>query len=571
MDRKPVDRGAVRKRLLQRKQALWSERSSWDTHWQEVSRFQFPRAGRFTTSDTNNGRKKHNEIFDNTAIFAHRTLVAGMMSGMTSPARPWFRLGLADRDLMEYGTVKQWLHDVAELMRAIFASSNTYNALQQCYGEIGAFGTWASFVRPNFDNVIHHHPMTIGEYALATNDEGLVDTVVRELKMTVRQMVKQFGKANVSQSVRNLYDRENYDAWVDVLHMVCPREERDANRKDALNMPFCSYYFEPGASDEGLLAESGFKRFPALCPRWDVTGNDIYGRSPGMDVLGDVKQLQHQQLRKGQAIDYQVNPPLQGPTSLKNQQQNRFPGGFTYADAPGAQQAIRTLFEVQLDLGALREDILDVRERINRGYYADLFLMLAQQPLAGKAMTATEVAERHEEKLLMLGPVLERLHNELLSPIVDITFDRVAEAGLLTGRLAPPPEVQGKELEIEFISTLAQAQRAVAAGSTDRLLGTVGTLVQVWPEVRHKIDAMQVIDDYGDMFGVNPKIIVPDDVAKERAAAEAQQAQAMQQGAAAAQAVESAKTASEIDVDNMQDIMGRFSGYTSPSPEYVGQ
>lgn len=570
MERKPVDKDAVRKRLLQRRQALWSERSSWDDHWRDIAKYQFPRAGRFTTSDTNNGRKKHNEIYDNTAIFAHRTLVAGMMSGMTSPARPWFRLGLADRDLMEYGTVKQWLHDVAEMMRAIFAASNTYNALQQCYGEIGAFGTWANFIRPNFDNVIHHHPMTVGEYALATNDEGLVDTVSRDLKMTVRQMVKQFGPANVSQSVRNLYDRGNYDSWVDVMHFICPREERDATKKDALNMAFCSYYFEPGGGSDGLLAESGFKRFPALCPRWDVTGNDVYGRSPGMDVLGDVKQLQHQQLRKGQAIDYQVNPPLQGPTSLKSQAQNRFPGGFTYVDAAGSQQAIRSLFEVNLDLGALREDIVDVRDRINRGYYADLFLMLAQQPLKS-GITATEIAERHEEKLLMLGPVLERLHNELLSPIIDTTFDRIAEAGLLTGRLEPPPEVQGKELEIEFISTLAQAQRAVAAGSTDRLLGTVGTLVQVWPEVRHKIDAMQVIDDYGDMFGVNPKIIVPDDVAKERAAAEAQAAAAEKQGMAAAQAVESAKTASEIDVDNMQDIMGRFQGYGTPSPAFVEQ
>jgi hypothetical protein len=564
------DKDTLRKRLLERKTALWTERSSWDTHWQDVAKYQFPRAGRFTTSDVNKGKKKHNDIYDNTAVFAHRTLVAGMMSGMTSPARPWFRLGLSDKDLMEYGSVKQWLHDVAELMRAIFSSSNTYNALQQCYGEIGAFGSWANFVRPDFNNVIHHYPLTIGEYAIATDDRGVVDTLCRDFKMTTGQMVKQFGRENVSSAVRNLYDRGNFDSWVDVMHLVHPREHYDMTKRDARNMPFSSCYFESGATGDGLVAESGFKRFPALCPRWDITGNDTYGRSPGMDVLGDVKQLQHQQLRKGQAIDYQVNPPLQGPSSLRDQAGSRFPGGFTYVDAANAQAGIRSLFEVRLDLNHLREDIMDVRERINRGYYADLFLMLAQQPMKS-GVTATEVAERHEEKLLMLGPVLERLHDELLSPLIDMTFDRIVEAGLLTGRLEPPPEVQGKDIEVEFVSTLAQAQRAVAAGGTDRLLGTVGSLATLWPEVRHKINAMQVIDDYADLFGVNPKLVIPDEEANAKLAAEQQAQQAAQQGAAMAQAVDSAKTASEINLDNVTDVMNRFQGYGSPSPQFTEQ
>jgi len=181
-------------------------------------------------------------------------------------------------------------------------------------------------------------------------------------------------------------------------------------------------------------------------------------------------------------------------------------------------------------------------------------------------MTATEVAERHEEKLLMLGPVLERLHNELLSPLIDITFDRMAEAGILP---EIPPEIEGREINIEFVSTLAQAQRAVAAAGTDRLLGTVTSLVQVWPEVRHKIDAMQVIDDYANLFGVNPKMIKTDDEALEVAAAEQQAAQAAQQGMAAAQAIDSAKTASEINPQGMRDIMGMFAGYNSPTPSEV--
>ena len=559
-----ADDKQTRRRLLARKTALWSERSSFDAHWQEIAKYQRPRAGRFNVSDTNQGTKKHGSIIDNTALFAHRTLQAGLMSGMTSPARPWFRFGLADRDLMEYASVKQWLHYCAETARRIFAASNTYNALHQCYGELGAFGTWANFVRPNFDSVIHHYPMTVGEYAIATDDEGRVNTVVREMQMTVGQLVKQFGRENVSASVANLYDRGSFDAWVPVMHFTTPRAAFDPRKKDGRNMPFASIYFEAGREGDEVLGEGGFKRFPALCPRWDVVGNDIYGSSPGMDCLGDVKALQHQQLRKSQAIDYQVNPPLQVPTQYKDQASKRLPGGVMFVDATGPGGGVRSAFEVNLNLQHLSLDVEDTRQRIRQAYYADLFLMLANDQRSGT--TATEIAERHEEKLLVLGPVLERLHDELLSPLVDITFDRMMDAGILP---PPPPELQGQELNIEFISTLAQAQRAVAAAGTDRLLGTVGSLVSIWPEVRHKINAMQIVDDYADMFGVNPKVVVPDEDAQAKAQAEAQAAQMAQASEAAAQMATTAKTASDINPTQMRDVMNMFQGYNSPSATEV--
>jgi len=550
--------------LLRRKGALWTERSSWDGHWAEIAQYQMPRASRFFVSDTNKGNKRHNAIYDNTAIFAQRTLAAGMMSGMTSPARPWFRISLADKDLMEYGPVKTWLYDVSERMRAVFAKSNTYNTLHHCYEELGAFGTWADFVQSDFDNIIHHYPMTVGEYALATNDKGVVDTLARQVSMTVKQMVQWFGKDKVSVTVRNLFDSGKLDAWVEVVHMVQPRAEYDRTKKDGKNMPFQSVYFEPAAANwEEFLSEGGYKRFPALCPRWVVTGNDVYGHSPGMDCLGDVKQLQLSQLRKAQAIDYQVNPPLQIPTAYKDQAHKRLPGGTMYVDSTSPGGGVRSAYEVNLRLDYLLDDIKDTRERIRGACYADLFLMLANDSRSGT--TATEIAERNEEKLLMLGPVLERLHNELLSPLIDITFDRLMSTGVLP---APPDELQGADLNIEFISTLAQAQRAVAAGGVDRLLSTIGQVsaVPAWQQAADKVDIDQVIDDYAEMYGVNPKIIVPDDVVAQRRAERAQAAQQAQAAASAPQAVDSAKTASEIDPQGLKDVLGMFQGYNTPTP-----
>jgi hypothetical protein len=225
---------------------------------------------------------------------------------------------------------------------------------------------------------------------------------------------------------------------------------------------------------------------------------------------------------------------------------------------------VRSAFEVNLRLDYLLEDIQDVRERIRQGDYADLFLMLANDTRSGT--TATEIAERHEEKLLMLGPVLERLHNELLSPLIDITFDRMAAAGILP---QAPPEIEGMELNIEFISTLAQAQRAVAASGMDRLISTIGQMTAIWPEARLKLNAMQVVDDYAVMYGVNPKTIISDEEAKGAQAAEQQAQQAAVAGPAMAQAVDSAKTASEIDPQGIQDVMGMFSGYNTPTPGAV--
>ena len=559
------DPGNTRQRLLQRKAALWNERSSWVTHWREISEYQQPRAGRFVVTDRNKGDKRGNDILDNTAVFGARTLAAGLMSGITSPARPWFRLEIEDRGLMEAGPVKNWLHSTAALLRRVFASSNTYRSLHTLYEELGLFGTASTIVLPNFQNVLHHYPLTIGEYALATDAEGQVNTLAREFQMTVEQLVGQFGKENVSTTVRNLYDNGAYDQSVDVIHMIQPRHERDTRKKDGKNKRFASHYIEAGQENfDRFLRESGFDRFPALAPRWVVTGNDVYGTSPGMECLGDVKQLQHQQKRKSTAIDYQVNPPIQVPTSYKEAKKARLPGGVFYVDSVGPNQGIRSAYEVNLNLQHLMLDIQDVRARIRQAYYADLFLMLANDTRSG--ITATEVAERHQEKLLMLGPVLERLHNELLQPMIDIAFDHCATAGILP---EPPPELQGMDLKVEFISVLAQAQRAVATQGMDRLLGVVGQLAAVKPEVIDKVNFDQVIDNYADAYGVDPKLVVPDDQVAKTREQRAQQMAQQQAAASVPQAIDSAKVASEIDTQSLQDVMTSLQGYSTLDPALV--
>lgn len=548
-----------RDRLYTRWGALKSERSSYMSHWKEISDYLLPRSGRYFIQDHNKGERRHNNIYDSTGTRALRVLGAGLMGGATSPARPWFRLATADPDMMDYAPVKVWLSQVQSGMLDIFQRSNTYRALHSMYEEIGGFGTGASIVMDDYNDVIRHHVLTTGEYAIAQNYRGEVTTLYREFQKTVAELVGEFGRDNCSQAVRNLHDRGSLDSWVTIVHGIEPREDRDSRLRDAQNMPFKSVYFELGSDKGKYLRESGFKTFPGLVPRWSVTGGDIYGSSPGMEALGDIKQLQHEQLRKAQAIDYMTKPPLQAPSSMKNREIDMLPGGTTYVDMNGPSAGIRNAFEVRLDLQHLLMDIQDVRGRINQTFYTDLFLMLAGANNTN--MTATEVAERHEEKLLMLGPVLERLHNELLDPLIERTFNRMIESGMVP---PPPEELQGVDLNVQYVSMLAQAQRAVATNGIDRFVGNLGAVAQYKPDVLDKFDSDKWADAYSDMLGVDPELIVSNErvaiIRNQRAQAQA----AAQQQAQTAQAAATAKDAAAAGgggVEGLSDVMSMFSGY----------
>lgn len=553
-----------RKLYLQRWGALKSERSSWFTHWRELSEYLMPRNGRFLLTDRNRGDKRHNRIYDNTGLRAVRILAAGLMSGMTSPARPWFRLVTPDAELMKVQAVKEWCAAVTQQMLDIFAKSNTYRALHGIYGQLGVFGTAGSLLLEDFEDVIRHYPLAVGEYAIATDDRGVVNTCYREFELTVAQIVKRFGIDNVSDRIKTAYQNgSNLDTWYPVMHIIEPRTDRDPTKRDATNMAYASCYFEAAGDSDKLLSESGYRRFPGVAPRWDVESGDIYGSSPGMEALGDAKQLQHEQFRKGQMIDFATLPPLQAPVGTKADDIRTLPGGVSFISQSGQQKGINTLWDVRPDYTGIGADIQDVRQRINASFYTDLFLMISQsEESGGSPVTAREIAERHEEKLLMLGPVLERLHDELLAPKVEITFEKMMLAGILP---PPPAELHGQILNINFISMLAQAQRAVGTGAIDRLLGTVGSMAAVKPDVIDKIDGDKIVDAYADMLGVDPDLIVGDDQVALIRQQRAQQLQQQQAAAAAPQAAATAKTLSQTDTSGKNaytDAINQFSGYT---------
>jgi hypothetical protein len=443
-------------------------------------------------------------------------------------------------------------------MYKVFSASNTYNSLHQLYAELGVFGTAAMGVFHDFENVIWCRPYTVGSYMLALNSKNVSDTMYREYELTVGQTVKQFGIENVSETVKQQWENGNTEAWVKVVHAIEPNDDRDNQSKLASNKPIRSVYYETskGARDgqDKFLRESGFDEFPILAPRWDVTAEDIYATDcPGITAIGDTKALQLAEKRKYQALDKVASAPMQGPSAMKGSMKGNFPAPneVLWNDTTD-NGGLRSIYEnYRPDLNAIREEVINVETRIQRSFYEDLFLMLANTDR--RQITAREVAEKHEEKLLMLGPVLERLHTELLDPLIDRTFNILQRNGVLP---LPPESLQNRELTVEYVSVLAQAQRLVNTGAIERLTAFTGELSAVWPSVRHKINVNKAVDEYAEALGVDPTIMVSDDEAQVAVDAEqlaAQQAATLQQGQAVA---DMAKTASEAPIEE-NTVLGK--------------
>ncbi|MCP9731570.1 portal protein [Pseudomonas sp. GBPI_506] len=547
---------SLRSQLDKRLTRLKSERdTNWLPEWRDLSDYILPRAGRFNTSDVNKGQRRDKKIINPRATFAARTLAAGMHSGMTSPASPWFKLGTPDPGLMQYGPVKEWLYAVEKAMREVMARSNLYNVLPTIYGEEGVFGTAAMAALPDERDTVRFYPFTVGSYMIANSDRQQVDTLYREFKMTARQMEQQFGKEALSGTTQQLLST-NSEAWIEVCHATQPNESREHGRKDNTNMAYQSVYWETGGDNDKLLRQSGFQEFPVMAPRWDVLGEDVYGTGPGSQCIGSTRALQLMERRKAELVEKGVRPPMGAPASLQVQQASILPGSITYLDDMQQGAKFAPLWEVNPGwLGQLRGEIAAEEQIADTAFFVDLFLMISQMDTV---RTAYEIATRKEEKMLMLGPVLERQNDDLLDPCVDQVFHLMVEQsiprwmGLLPGNplLPPPPkEMGGLDLRIEYTSILAQAQRAVEGSAIERAIGFAGTVANIKqdPSSLDLLDTDNALREYFKVTAVPPALIRSDDAVQ---AIREQRAQAQQQAEMQQQlgsAIEGVKVLSQAD------------------------
>lgn len=521
-----------------------TERDQFFDWWRDLAQHHLPHRGKFLTGENDDVKASRNVAHNNRSLLARRTLAAGMMSGMTSPARPWFQLSTGDDDLDDSPAVKEWLYECTKRMIRVFSMSNLYNSLQSYYNELSVFATATLGVFEDGKDIIRVVTYTAGEYCIAVDGKDRCETFYREYPLTVEQLVTEFGQENLPKEVTTPWKAGKLDATFKVLHLVEPNDDRSGWDMFADDLPYRSVYYLMDIDHAAPLRSSGFNEKALLTARWAInSGECAYGTEcPGMMSLGDTMTLQVAEKLSAKMLHRMADPALRAPTKMRRQLGSKTPapGTIIFSDESGDVEEL--IKGHRPDLGSLEVRNEKMERRINEAYFVDLFRMLADTDR--RQITAREVAEKHEEKLLQLGPVLERLHSELLDPLIARVFGIMMRQGLLPDIPEELEEVES--LTVSYISVLAQAQKLVTLSAIESTVAFAAEMANIDPSARHRIDVDTAIEEYAEVRGANPALVRSRDDARKLAQQDAQAAQA-------AQAAEIANTASQT-AKNMADV-----------------
>jgi hypothetical protein len=532
---------------------LKSERSTFESVLRDVDRYVLPDRCQWNTGDDGQGKSdSFSYIIDDYPVQSIRTCSSGLHSGITSPARPWFELDVPDKDMGKVQVVKAWLEACRDRMLAAFAASNLYNVLPVTYGNCAAFGFDALIMDEDDEEVFRFENLPIGSYWFSVNHKRRADCLVREFRMSVRQMVKRFGVEKCSQLVQSAWNRKERETKIEIVHVVCENDRYNPRGIMADEKRYQSIYYEGAHAKTGSpLSVSGYDTFPALCPRWETTGRNSYGQGPGKQIRGHAKALQAYKRTVDKGVAKMTDQPMVAPSSLQGKGVNQVAGGITYYDERAtAAPKITPLYDVNaFPVEKIYPLIQDARQQIDRSTFADLFMMISNSDR--RQVTAEEIRAKQEEKILQIGPVLENLNDELLDPLIARAFSSMLARGLLP---EPPEELQGVTLVVRYVSMMAQVQKMLGLGALDRFLGQIGNIAGLQRDVTDNFDADKVALEYHDMLGVTYRILRdPDkrDAMREQRAQAAQQQAAMEQQS---QQAANAKLLSEADTDGQNAL-----------------
>ncbi len=546
---------------------MLQQRDPYIPDWRQVSDYIDPDAGYYlrtstggaqatstTTAATTTGRKRpsRDKIINSHATIAVRTMDAGFMGGHTSKSRPWFRMSVGDPAIAGAPGVREWMDDVTQLIRDVLARSNFYTELPNFYHDRHLFGVAAMMVEEDDQEVLRFYRRAIGTYAIALDRRGRCDSIWYGFEFTAHQIDQQFspivGREGLPKRVQQALSDGKLDEtfWIDSL--IEPNPDFKPGHESGENRAYRQVYWIDGAQDDthGCLDYQGRHMAPMLASRWVADSARIYGPSPALDALGDIKQLQYLEGKKLNLTDLTVAPPLGLPEHMRGKGGAIRPGERLYLTPAQTGQKVEPIYIPMPQASvALAQEIQVVMDRIGKTFYADLFRML--DFLDDRTRTAYEISERKEEKVAMLGPALESLTDEVLDPVIDVTFYYLDRRGMIPD---PPPALQNVTVKVEYTSMLAQAQKAAGSGTIDRVLSTVTAIAQGKqdPSVWDKVDTDYAIASMHDFQGA-PARMLRDDDEVQAIRQNRQQQQQMQQMAAMApalkQSADAAKTLGE--------------------------
>ncbi len=459
-----------------RSMRMW--RYSFWAHWARLAEFWQPRRYNYlvTANKMMRGQPLNDSIIDGNAVKALRICASGMWSGFTNPDSPWVGLAPRDKNLQLDNPAREWFDAIEEIVYDVYDASNFYTEMAQAFEDLALFGTAPVIQYEDYYDKIRFYTPCAGEYFSRVGARLSRDTLAREFTLTTSQIVEMFGYDNCPEDVRKLWDEggAGYDREFVVNALIEPNYEiKGAKGKRVRPVPggfaFREIYWIRGNRGEGPLSMRGFHWQPHATMIWSKSGNDPYGRSPCMDALGDNKQVQWQQMRKGELIEKLVRPPMVAPASMKMEPQSILPGRTTYVNTQDGKQGFSPAFEVNPQgLPAIAEDIKETNMRIERHLFVDVFMAITQ--MSGvQPRNQLELTKRDLERLQQLGPVINCVENSL-ADIVTRTLDILQRRGQLPPK---PPSLHGIPLKIDFETMMRKAQKAASAVG---LKGTIATL-----------------------------------------------------------------------------------------------
>lgn len=508
-------------------ETMKSDRSVWETHWQECFDYIVPRKNDITTTRTP-GDKRNTDLFDTTAIMSNQLLSGALHGMLTNPATRFFELVMGDPNLDGDEQIKAWMQEVGERMFILLNNTNFQTEIHEVYIDLGSIGTSCLYIGEHKDKIVHFGARSMKEIYIEENNLGLIDTVYRCFKWKPRQVVQEFGLDKLPLWVKDQYEKGCEDDW-EIIHCVHPTKDEEPNERSKI-FPFESKYI---LKDKNLfLHEGGFRELPYAVPRWTKTTGEKYGRGPGMEMLPDIKMVNEMMKATIQGAQKTVNPPMMVTDDGVIGRVRLVPGGLTVV-RPGEPPLRPLIVDARVDFGY--QAVEDVRKRIRAGFFVDQ-LQLNQGP----QMTATEVMQRTEEKLRLMGPVLGRQHFEFLQPVIERVFGIMARRGLIP---PAPRQIQGRKFDVRYSSLVARAQRMSEGQNLARAISVAAPILQIDGTAADIINADEGLRHVFDVYGVPAKIFRQRREVEDRRQARAE---------AQAQAVEQQKQA------HMADAMGKM-------------
>jgi hypothetical protein len=528
------------KQLKEKVEHLKAERKLWEDHWQDVADYILPRKNTITVEKSPGDRRGVN-LLTNVGVQCNELLSGALHGLLTNPNAPWMELTTGDLELDRDDQVRMWLQKTTKDIHNVLNNSNFQTEVHELYTDLAAFGTAPMYLEEDARDVIRCSTRFIAEIFIDENAQGVVNQVYREWKWDAMKLVEQFGFDNLPKKVQESFKKGGKDKFV-CIHAVYPREIVDPRAKSAF--PFVSQYVLPEENHE--IQEGGFREFPYVVPRWAKAAGEKYGRSPGMNALPEVKTLNVMNETVIIGAQKFVDPPLQLPDDGFILPIATFPGGMNFYRS-GTNDKIEPVFnDTRVDFGF---EVLKEREqRVREAFYVDQ-LQLQQN---GPQMTATEVLQRTEEKMRLLGPMLGRMQAEFLRPLIDRVFDIMLRTGKID-KAGIPPKLAGKKIDVRYSSLIAKSQRLADGQNLMRSMEALTPFVNMDPSVTDNINGDMAFKVVAETYGLPQEVQRSKkevkDIRDARAQAQqealaqqqqAHEAQQMQQGA------ETMKTASEI-------------------------